>query len=57
MIVKGNTVYWKEIGYYSDYDEGFENGFRKVREYAFSLKNYHDFIDKLRLYKTDENGK
>ena len=46
-----NTVTWYEIGYYSDYDEGVNHPFNKVREYTFTKENYNEFIIEVKVHE------
>ena len=48
---KEDTVYWKEIGFYSDFQEGINEPFQKVREYIFPIKMYKELFERTKIYE------
>jgi len=46
-----DSVTWFQIGYYSDYDEGVNHPFNKVREYTFTKENYLEFITEVKIHE------
>ena len=46
-----DTVSWYDIGCYSDYDEGSNHPFNKVRGYTFTKENYLEFIKEIKIHE------
>jgi hypothetical protein len=51
VIVEGENIIWKEIGYYNDYEDKDSYPFSKVKEYVFSRSQYTELKKKLKIYE------
>lgn len=51
IIIEDDKVFWKEIGYYSDYDDGVNEPFKKVVQFVFAKDVYKNFVERIRIYE------